>query len=123
MCKIAVSSKNEGRQEPALRSEREAPSSSGPAPKARHDAHPQEHQNRGAERGTRDRVRRAGALNAKRHVPTMGEVDPVGSKHRRRSPMTSCAVTPGVGPERWDVGWLAPASPVLFPRHGAQAFP
>ena len=46
-------SRNEGRQEPALRSGREAPSSFGPAPKARSAAHPQERQHSVAASGTR----------------------------------------------------------------------
>src|ERR1700730_17921486 len=36
-----------------------------PAPKARNAAHPQERQHSAAEGGTRDRVRPAGALNAR----------------------------------------------------------
>jgi hypothetical protein len=40
-----------------------------PAPKARNAAHPQERQHSAAEGGTRDRVRPAGVLHARRFAP------------------------------------------------------
>jgi hypothetical protein len=43
-----------------------------PAPKARNAAHPQERQDSGAEGGTRDRVRPAGALDMRRSPPRQG---------------------------------------------------
>jgi hypothetical protein len=63
-----------------------------PAPKARNPAHPQERQHSAAAGGTRDRVRRAGALRRGGHAARVRDRNPNG---RRRSLLVMTARVTG----------------------------